>query len=213
MNRNLLMASVLLPALVALVGLGCGDDHDGHMTDGMGHTTTDGDTPLLSASTSNPVLVSLWPSNGLVEVPLDGSIHLKFNVPMDTGSITTGFFMAHGEDMQAWMDSLGHMGDDSGGMGGGGMGGGHCSMDMGDMMDWMDSMGVHGEMHWNDDMDSCVFMPDSAMMPECDYMIMMDMGGMMSHDGHMMDTTGHEHGLDMYHFTTGLPELTARRIK
>ncbi len=91
------------------------------------------------------------------------------------------------------------------------MGGG--MMDMGDMMDWMDSMGVHGAMHWNDDMDSCVFMPDSAMMPECDYMIMMDLGGMMSHDGHMMDATGHEHGLGLYHFTTGLPEYTTRRMK
>ena len=91
------------------------------------------------------------------------------------------------------------------------MGGHGDMMDMDGMMNWMDSMDVHGEFHWNDDMDSCFFVPESTMIHNGDYMILMDMGSTMSHDGHMMDTTGHAHGLDTYHFTTGLPELTARK--
>jgi len=97
-----------------------------------------------------------------------------FDMPMDTATVMANFHMTGGGDMNMWMDSLDHH------MGMGGMG----MMGMDHMMDWMDNIQHDGEFRWNNGMDTCVFVPDSTMMPNTDYMMFMN-GDVHSHNGGM----------------------------
>jgi hypothetical protein len=50
-------------------------------------------------------------------------------------------------------------------------------------------------------MDSCVFMPDSAMMPNTDYMMFLN-GDVHSQGGMMMNMSQMQYDGHMIHFTT-----------
>jgi hypothetical protein len=83
-------------------------------------------------------------------------------------------------------------------MGMGGMG----MMGMNHMMHWMDSIQHAGDFHWNSGMDTCVFAPDSSMMPNTDYMMFM-YGDVHGHNGEMMNMSQFQYDGHMIHFTTG----------
>lgn len=135
----------------------------------------------------NPELSSVYPPSGAVGVDRGDSIHIKFNMPMDTSSVRMSFHMAGGPGMREWMDSLD---DYMGGM-----------MQMEHMMRWMDSIEYDGGFHWNGRMDSCIFVPTSEMMPNSEYMIYM-YGEMRGMNGRMMETDSLQYDGFMHHFTT-----------
>ncbi len=202
MKKTALVLSALATLLLAVWLTGCGDDHLGALsrTDNSDAQTLNNNS--AAAGQTAPALIAVHPADGTVDHPATGAIGLRFSTPMDPPSVMGNMHLVGGADMAAWMDSL----ENHQGMGG-----------MGDMMfmsfmrDWMDSICVPGEFQWCEQMDSCIFMPDSAMEYDCDYMIMMEPGGMMSHDGMMMDSTGcHSGGFLMYYFRTDLPEHLAR---
>ena len=170
-------------------------DHQGGMMGGMGHND-DGlhmfGVSTGTGSTAAPRLVSILPTDGTTGVALNSGIAMTFDMPMDTASVMANFHMIGGDDMHLWMDSLDHH------MGSGGMG----MMGMGHMMNWMDSIQHEGEFHWNDEMDSCVFIPDSSMMPNTDYMMFMN-GDVHSQNGMTMNMSQMQYDGHMIHFTTG----------
>ena len=139
-----------------------------------------------------PKLISVTPGDGSIGVSPNSPVTMVFDMSMDTSSVTTNFHMIGGNDMHMWMDSLDHH------MGMGGMG----MMGMNHMMDWMDSIQYNGEYHWNGGMDTCVFVPDSMMMPSTDYMMFMN-GDIHAHNGEMMNMSKLQYDGHMVHFTTG----------
>lgn len=197
----ILMTTVL--ALIAICFIGCGDDHHGHgsMAQSDQHGAYDNGGKAPSGGDVAPALVAVHPSDGATDHPAAGSIGFRFSTPMNTQSVSANLRLVGGEDMHAWMDSLEQHGD-MGGMGG--------MMFLSFMHDWMDSICVPGELEWCDEMDSCEFIPDSTMDHDCEYMIMMEPGSMMSHDGMTMDSAGCHGDFLMYHFTTDLPDHLSR---
>jgi len=136
-----------------------------------------------------PQIVSVYPPDGATGVATTTEVSIAFDTPMDTMSVMASFHLVGGDDMHEWMDSLEHHN--------------HMSMmDMDDMMDWMDSIEYHGRFHWNENMDSCRFVPDSSLMPNTDYMLFL-YGDLHSHDGMMMDRHHLDYDGFMYHFQTG----------
>ncbi|MCB2229886.1 Ig-like domain-containing protein [bacterium] len=170
-------------------------DHNGEMMGGMGQN--DDGLHMFGFSTGAgspgaPRLISTYPTDGSVGVDPAASLTIVFDIPMDTISVVNNFHMIGGDDMHMWMDSLDHH------MGMGGMG----MMGMDHMMDWMDSIQYHWEYHWNDDMDTCLFIPDSALMPNTDYMMFLS-GDVHGHNGEMMNMQQMQYDGHMVHFTTG----------
>lgn len=175
------MALIVLAVVAALSVLmlidGCSNDDDS--------TSPIGDTDLQ--------VVRVTPSDGSTDVSTDEPITIKFSGPVDTSSIMQNFHFAGGMAMHEWRDSL----DNYGGFGMMGMG------HMDHMMSWMDSIEFAGEFHWNNVMDSCEFIPDSAMHPNTDYLCLLYEGGMRGHHGGMMGGGDHgDSGYHMYQFTT-----------
>lgn len=138
-----------------------------------------------------PQIVAVWPADGSTDVSPSTTVGIRFNMPMDTLSVMLSFRLSGGSMMEEWMDSSDHHGHMGGGM-----------MDMDQMMEWMDSIGHGGHFDWCEEMDSCVFIPDSLCMPSTEYMIFMH-GDMMGGNGMMMDMEDLEHEGHMFHFTTG----------
>ena len=93
--------------------------------------------------------------------------------------------------MGLWMDSIVH----HQGMGGMGM------IKMGHMMQWMDSIQYHGQLHWNSTMDSCWFVADSGLMPNANQMVYM-YTGVKGRNGQMMVMDTFQYGGYMDHFMT-----------
>ncbi len=156
--------------------IGCSDDE-----------TTTGDDGADGA----PEIMSIYPHEGMQNVPPDTMVHMKFDSPMDTSSVRLGFHMMSGPEMHRWMDSLDHHH----------LMGGHMTV-MGHMMRWMDSAGYHGQFHWNNDLDSCWFDPDSMMMPSSDHVIYM-YGDIQDREGHHMMMDEEEYDGRMIQFHTG----------
>jgi len=154
-------------------------DHQGGMMGGIGHGD-DGYHMFGFATGSGPSgapsVVSVIPHDGSVGVARTSSLTIVFDMPMDTGSVGGNFHLSGGDAMLLWMDSLNHH------LGMGGMG----MMDMDHMMDWMDSIQQNGELRWNHGMDTCEFVPDSAMMPDANYMMLLN-GDVHGHNGEMYD--------------------------
>lgn len=71
------------------------------------------------------------------------------------------------------------------------------------LMEWMDSVNMSGEFHWNEAMDSCEFVPESGMMANREHMILMYEGDMIGHGGGMMGGNHSSIEYSEYHFTTG----------
>ncbi|HDS01089.1 MAG TPA: hypothetical protein ENO07_03635 [candidate division Zixibacteria bacterium] len=70
------------------------------------------------------------------------------------------------------------------------------------MMVWIDSIEWGGRFNWNENLDSCEFMPDSALHYGTDYMIMFNENGIMGHDGRGMHMGHEDEGYHYYHFHT-----------
>jgi len=138
-----------------------------------------------------PQLVSAYPADNAVSVDPASLVSLKFNMPMDTQSVHTNFHLAGGAETMLWMDSLSHH------MGMGGMG----MMNMGHMMQWIDSIQYDGQLHWNRTMDSCWFLADSGLMPNSSQMMYL-YEGVKGQNGHMMVMDTMQYGGYMDHFMT-----------
>jgi hypothetical protein len=141
--------------------------------------------------TGAPQLLSVFPANDATSVDPASSVSMKFSMPMDTQSVHSNFHLAGGAEMETWMDSM------SRNMGMGGMG----MVDMGHMMQWMDSIQYQGQLHWNGTMDSCWFSADSGLMPNTNQMMYL-YAGVKGQNGHMMVMDTFQYGGYMDHFMT-----------
>jgi hypothetical protein len=149
------------------------------------------DSPGESSNLS-PDLLRITPAEGASSVPTETSIHMAFNMPMDTQSVRMYTYFSGGELMHEWMDSLDHYG-----------GMGHMNMNrMDHMIVWIDSIEWGGRFHWNENLDSCEFMPDSTLHYRTDYMIMFNENGIMGHNGMGMHMGHYDEGYHYYHFHT-----------
>jgi hypothetical protein len=149
-------------------------------------------------NSSAPKVVATYPADGASGVAVDAPISVVFNGPMDTSSVRLGFHLAGGQSMMMWMDSLGQYG----GMGhmGGGMGG----MDPDDirlMITWMDSIQVPGTFEWGQNLDSCRFVPESALGQGTSYLMFL-YGDVMGQNHMMMNMGGLATDSLMYRFST-----------
>lgn len=180
MKKAVIFAYCGLALIALIVAFGCADSPES--------TISGGDN-------FRPVLLRVYPADGTVGVATTNTVGLKFNTSMDTLSVMAGFHFSGGSNMQLWMDSV----DNQGGMG-------HMTqVDMNRMMQLMDSIEIRGTFQWNQNLDSCQFIPDSAMMGDTEHMIFI-YGQMMSGNGMMMDM-GRSGMMDSdigftYHFTT-----------
>jgi len=159
--------------------IGCGNNHNS----------------MITGDTNYSLISKIYPSDGSEGVPTNSIINVAFNDQMDTSTVMNNFFFAGGDEMHEWMDSVTHYG----GLGNMNMG------NMDHMMAWMDSIHVPGTNHWNHAMDSCEFIPSGEMMPNTEYMIVMDENKMMHNNGNMtgMNMKHDDYGYHLYHFTTG----------
>jgi hypothetical protein len=170
---------VVLCCLAAFWSAGCFSENPASETDGVG----------LGA----PEIISVVPENGAYGVDRDTEVTIRFSGPMDTASVNSNCYLSGGSDMLRWLDSLEHM---PGMMNG--MGDSACDH----MMSWMDSMSYSGRFEWNANLDSCVFHPDSALLPNCDHLLYMR-GEMLSRNGQVMAMDSGSHGGLMMYFQTG----------
>jgi hypothetical protein len=148
-------------------------------------------TPTGSNTTLAPVVTRVYPADRSVDVPVNATLSIKFNTPMDTLSVLNHMHLSGGQHMETWMDSLVNNGGMHGGMG--------MGMSWGDMMHWMDSIHVPGQFHWNGTLDSCDFIPGAALDHMTDYMLIMT-DSMMSQQGYFMGTQSMQLGVFMSHF-------------
>ncbi len=179
MNKFKSINLLVLVLILVIAFIGCDDDHDDMMTN----------------DEVSSFIVSVFPNAGSTAISTDTTMSIKFSQSMDTTSFMDNFHFSGGDEMHDWMDSLSHH---TGGMGGMGM------VDMEHMMNMMDSIKISGVFHWNNNFDSCEFIPDSTMMSNRDYMMFMDENNMMSHDSSMMgmNMNHSDDGFHQNHFTT-----------
>jgi hypothetical protein len=157
----------------------------------LGGCSSDSNTIGNQFTGAAPSVAAVSPADGAINVSRTTTIGMRFTTPMDTNSVMGAFHLAGGPEMGLWMDSVGH----HQGMMGGGM------MNMGHMMQWMDSIEYHGQWHWNANRDSCWFAADSMLVPNADHMIYL-YGDMRSQSGMMMKMDTMQYGGPMYHFHT-----------
>lgn len=144
-----------------------------------------------------PSIDNVYPANGESNVNRYGALGIKFDHPMDTGSVNRAMRVVGGSAVKAWMDSLMHRSDSTGG-GSGQMGNPPDDRSM----DWIDSLASRGTIYWNSASDSCAFRADSTLMPNTEYMILLD-GEVRAKDGTVMDMSVFDNGCYMSFFTTG----------
>jgi len=144
------------------------------------------------ADLDSPTVVAVTPENGAVGVTRYANYGIKFDSPMDTASVRINLYLAGGDAMQCWLDSMSIMHD------GHGMGGG----DRDGMMHWLDSIGYSGHIEWNGHADSCVFYPDSLLRANCDHLLFLD-SGICDAEGQLMIMDGSECGGLVFYFRTG----------
>lgn len=174
--------SVFLPTLTLVMAIsaswvaGCSDDSK----------STDNEVP-----TTAPKIVRTTPIEGSADATLKPIMGIKFDMPMDTASFMQNFHFTAHQSLPEWMDSLQHHGS----MMGGGM------MNMGHMMNWLDSIDFEGEFDWNEMLDSCTFVADSTLMPNTDCMMYL-YGDVRGRNGMMMDMSSYQYGGQMVHFRT-----------
>ena len=142
-----------------------------------------------------PTILGVDPVNGASGVDRNSSYIIRFSDSMDTASVTSNCYLSGGSDMRQWMDSVSHMN----GMGGmNGMG----DPDHDHMMDWMDSISYSGHFEWNNNLDSCVFYPDSMLGPNTEHMLYIT-GDVRSHDDYRMQMDSLQYDGHTYYFSTG----------
>jgi hypothetical protein len=174
--KPVLILSVL--GLLAIAIVGCGDDHHNNTT----------------SSAQDVVVASIYPADGATGVLPSSTVSVKFTGAVDTMSVMNNFHFAGGSPMQMWQDSVDHYG-------------GFGMMNMthrNRMMNWIDSIHMAGQFHWNDAHDSCEFVPGNPTESDTDYLCLIFEGGMQSRDGRMMGGMNHsDSGYHMYQFSTG----------
>lgn len=141
--------------------------------------------------TTAPLVLRISPSEGTNSAALQPVMGIKFDMPMDTTSFMHNFHFTAHQSLPDWMDSLQHHGS----MMGGGM------MNMGHMMNWLDSIDFEGEFDWNEMLDSCTFVADSTLMPNTDCMMYI-YGDVRGLNGMMMNMNNNQYGGKMVHFRT-----------
>lgn len=176
---SILGTILLLAASIAVIG--CDNGQDASATSG-----------------GNAVEVAaIYPADGSSGISTGTSVALTFTGPVDTLSVMRNLYLAGGQPMHEWEDSLMHYGG-MGMMGGSGM---HDHM-----MHWIDSIGTPGVFHWNARRDSCEFVPNSSLVPGTEYLCVLYEEGMHDYHGGMM---GHsfspDSGYVMSHFSTHNP--------
>lgn len=145
----------------------------------------------------SPELVSIYPQDGAINVDPETSISMRFKSQMDTITVRRYCFIADSTNLHMWMDSI----DYHGGMG-------HMQGQQHHyMMNWADSIRIGGQYHFNQQRDSCMFVPDSSFHPSNGYMIMLVVDSIMNHSGHRMGQhmgMGHnQDNLHYFNFRTG----------
>ncbi len=139
----------------------------------------------ITPSSANSFVLSVQPPDQAAGVVVSTSIQVVFASPMDTSSVTANFCLVGGETMYEVMDSLNH-----------------SMMDYQDMMAWMRSESFPGHFQWNSKSDSGLFLPDSSLMHQTQYMIYMGREMESMHKDGMMDH-GEMMGKDFIsHFST-----------
>lgn len=179
MKKLTIMILLLMLLIILFSYIGCSNNHSG----------------MTTSNSASSLITKIYPSNGATDVSISSSINVVFNGQMDTMSVMNNFHITYGDKMHEWIDSVTQFG----GMGNMNMG------QMNQMMDWMDSIHVSGEFHWNNKMDSCEFIIPDEMIPGTDYMILMNDNNMMFHNGNTMNMhMNHgDDGFHQYYFTTG----------
>lgn len=177
MKRTILLLLVL-GIITGIAFIGCSDDDSG---------TLDPKNKL------NVVIASISPMDGATGISTSTSIVIKFTGPVDTLSVMENMYLAGGQSMHEWRDSLTHYG-----------GFGMMNMNMENhMMSWMDSIETSGMFSWNSTHDSCQFIPDSILMGSTEYLCLLVEGAMEdTHGGMMGGATHNDNGYHMYGFTT-----------
>jgi hypothetical protein len=172
--RSAFIIAILVLIAAAVIIVGCSDNS------------------RVNGNSEDLWISSIYPTNRAENVSPATSIYMKFIMPMDTSSVRQNIFLSGGQQMHTWQDSLEHYG----GMGRMGMGMREH------MMNWMDSIEWGGQWHWNGDLDSCEFAPDSSLMPGTDYMIMVNEDALIGHNGHQMHMGHMNEDFHYYHFRT-----------
>lgn len=180
MFRQFSSIVIALCCLAAFWSAGCYDENPVSDSDVLGFDV--------------PEVVTVFPENGAYGVDRNSEVSIKFSGPMDTASVTSNCYLSGGRDMLKWLDSLEHT---PGMMHG--MGDSVCD----NMMNWMDSISYSGHFEWNANYDSCIFYPDSALLPDCEHLLFMR-GEISGRNGHMMSMDTVSHGGLMVHFRTDL---------
>lgn len=177
-SRIAWLAAVLILVVAAIAFVGCSNDDN---------------STMLTNGSATVILASISPADGATGVSPATSVALKFTGAVDTMSVMQNLYLAGGQAMHEWRDSVSHHG-----------GFGMMNMNMEQqMMNWMDSIHTPGEFHWNGTLDSCEFVPDSTLMPTTEYLCLLNEGGMQDGHGGMMGGANHnDNGYHMYGFTT-----------
>lgn len=139
-----------------------------------------------TGSVSQAPLVRTSPEDGAQAVGVGDSIQMHFNEPVDTLHFHEWFYCIDSSAHDALQDSL------MGGM----MGMGNMHSDSAAFYGRMHDRRVMGDFHWNNDGDSCVFVPDSDLMPGTEY-VMHFRNEMRNHEGGRMRHMGEMFSVDM----------------
>ena len=155
---------------------------------------SDNDKPTNSSGANTVAIAAVYPADGSVGVATSAPISLTFSGPVDTLSVIRNLWLAGGQPMHDWEDSLMHNG-----------GFGMMNIGMQDhMTNWIDSIATPGTFHWNAALNSCEFVPDATLMPETDYLCLIYEDGMHDHHGGMMGGSGSSDvSYQLVHFHTG----------
>ena len=111
----------------------------------------------ITAYQNQPGLVlSVLPADGSASVPTSTSISIAFGSPMGRDAFQQDFLFLPGQRMQEFMDSLDNM---------------HSDSDSMYMQQMYHQYCIQGEFHWNNQNDTCVFQPDSALTAHTEHML------------------------------------------
>jgi len=163
MSKVQKLSIVATVILVILVAFGCSDDD-----------------PVSPESNTAAAIARVYPVDGSSGLSTSASVSVAFTRPVDTMSVMNNFHLVGGAQMHEWRDSLDH----AGGWGMMGM------TQQNHMMGWMDTIHTTGTFHWNNNHDSCEFVPTGQLDPNSDYLCVLDESGMQDGQGGMMGGMG-----------------------
>ncbi len=143
------------------------------------------DTKITSYLDQPGLVLSISPTDGSTSVPTSASVTIAFSSSMDREAFQQDFIFLSGQMMQEFMDSLAYM---------------HSGPDSMHMRQMYHQYCIQGEFHWNNQSDTCVFQPGSALSPMTEHMLYLmqhrEQQMHMHHNGEVMSEDF------MSHFTT-----------